>query len=30
MTFDDIVDVIESDDKRCESFKNFCDDLIAY
>ncbi|MDM8558413.1 hypothetical protein [Candidatus Parabeggiatoa sp. HSG14] len=30
MTFDDIVDVIESDDKRCESFKNLCDDLMAY
>lgn len=30
MTFDDIVDVIESDDERCESFKKFCGDLIDY
>ncbi|OAD22954.1 hypothetical protein THIOM_001222 [Candidatus Thiomargarita nelsonii] len=30
ITFDDIVDVIMSDDKRCESFKSFCDDLIEY
>jgi hypothetical protein len=30
MTFDDIVDVIESDEKRCESFRKFCDDLVDY
>lgn len=30
ISFDDIVDVIGSDDKRCKSFKKFCDDLICY
>jgi hypothetical protein len=30
ISFDDIVDVIENDDKRCKSFKKFCDDLICY
>ena len=29
ITFDDIVDVIMSEEKRCESFKKFCDDLIS-
>ncbi len=30
ITFDDIVEIIMSDDKRCESFKRFCNDLISY
>jgi len=30
IAFDDIVEVIMSDDKRCESFKMFCDNLISY
>jgi hypothetical protein len=30
ITFDDIIDVIMNDEKRCESFKRFCDDLTSY